>query len=70
MCDEKRRSKSELAFFLPVHRDVTGHLRVNLGKSYFMATTVEGIDQVVAGGTACSSKVIIFFLLLGVVLDR
>jgi len=30
-----------------------------LGKSYFMETTVEGFDQVVVGGTARSSEMIV-----------
>lgn len=33
-----------------------------LGKSYLMETTVERFDQIVVGGTACSSEMIVFFL--------
>jgi hypothetical protein len=34
-----------------------------LGKSHFMATAMERFDQVVVGGAARSSEVMVFFLL-------
>ena len=59
-CVMKRDEVSLRDFFLCVSwrtdRFFRNFFEIILGKSYLMATTVEGIDQVIIGGTACSSE--------------